>query len=186
MVGTFRRRLARTERGAAAVEAALVLTAVVLPVVFGIIAYGYMLSFRQTLSQAASEGARAAVGAPLTGNCSGQPSSWTATSCPADYAIAQAVQGALSSYGMSCVNPPAGSPSDTTGAAVTSKTQVQCTISVPVTTTTSTPNCSDGVHYCATVSVSYPYRSQNLLPTIPGLGFTLPSSLSFTTTVEVG
>ncbi len=51
-------RPARRERGAAAVEFALVVP-LLLTLVFGIISYGYLLSFRQSLSQAAAEGARA-------------------------------------------------------------------------------------------------------------------------------
>lgn len=47
------------ERGASAVEFALVVIPL-LWLVFGIISFGMMLSFRQTLSQAATEGARAA------------------------------------------------------------------------------------------------------------------------------
>jgi Flp pilus assembly protein TadG len=53
------RRPAQRERGAAAVEFALVVP-LLLMLVFGIISYGYMLSFRQSISQAAAEGARAA------------------------------------------------------------------------------------------------------------------------------
>ena len=48
----------RTDRGAAAVEFALVLIPLIW-IVFGIIDYGFMLSFRQQVSQAADEGARA-------------------------------------------------------------------------------------------------------------------------------
>jgi Flp pilus assembly protein TadG len=55
-----------SESGAAAVETALCLVFIVVPLVLGIIEFGAMLSFRQALSQAASEGARAAVGAPST------------------------------------------------------------------------------------------------------------------------
>lgn len=47
------------QRGAAAVEFALLLVPLLL-IVFGVISFGMMLSFRQTLSQAATEGARAA------------------------------------------------------------------------------------------------------------------------------
>lgn len=47
------------QRGAAAVEFALLMIPLLL-IVFGIISYGVMLSFRQTVSQAATEGARAA------------------------------------------------------------------------------------------------------------------------------
>lgn len=62
-MGDFRRIFARGERGAAAVEFALVAPLLLL-LVLGIISYGYMLSFRQGLSQAAAEGARAAAVAP--------------------------------------------------------------------------------------------------------------------------
>ena len=54
-----RNRRRRSESGAAAVEFALVLPLLML-LLFGIISYGVMLSFRQSLSQAAAEGARAA------------------------------------------------------------------------------------------------------------------------------
>lgn len=53
------------ERGAAAVEFALVVPLLV-TLLFGIISYGYLLSFRQSVSQAAAEGARAAAVAPAT------------------------------------------------------------------------------------------------------------------------
>lgn len=62
MTGYGARR--RDESGAAVIEAALVLCFVVLPVTFAAISYAYMLSFRQTLSQSATEGARAAAVAP--------------------------------------------------------------------------------------------------------------------------
>lgn len=52
-------RARRDVRGAAAVEFALILP-VLMILVFGIINYGDMLSVRQSVSQAASEGARAA------------------------------------------------------------------------------------------------------------------------------
>ncbi len=88
--GVARRRRAGRwpdERGAAAVEFALVVPFLLL-ILFGIISYGYMLSFRQTLSQAASEGARAAAGAPSTALASS--------------AALSAVTDSLSQYGMTC------------------------------------------------------------------------------------
>ncbi|MBS4751335.1 pilus assembly protein [Nocardioides sp. zg-ZUI104] len=54
---------ARRERGAAAVEFALIVPVLML-LVFGIINYGHMLSVRQSVSQAAAEGARAAAVEP--------------------------------------------------------------------------------------------------------------------------
>ena len=55
----------RRERGAAAVEFALIVPVFFL-LLFGIISYGYMLNFRQSVSQAAAEGARAAAVAPAS------------------------------------------------------------------------------------------------------------------------
>lgn len=77
----------RDQRGAAAVEFALVLP-ILLLLVFGIIAYGYMLSFRQSMSQAAAEGARAAA---VNVNAGARETE----------AIA-AVNEALGAYGVSC------------------------------------------------------------------------------------
>jgi Flp pilus assembly protein TadG len=57
--GALLRRRRTGDRGAAAVEFALILFPLML-IVFGIINYGDMLSVRQSVSQAASEGARAA------------------------------------------------------------------------------------------------------------------------------
>lgn len=56
-------RRRRSERGAAFVEFVLVVP-FLLGVIFLIVSFGVMLSFRQTLSQAAAEGARAAAVAP--------------------------------------------------------------------------------------------------------------------------
>jgi Flp pilus assembly protein TadG len=53
------RRRERGQGGAAAVEFALVAPLVLL-LLFGIIGYGFMLTFRQALSQGAAEGARSA------------------------------------------------------------------------------------------------------------------------------
>jgi Flp pilus assembly protein TadG len=58
----------RRARGAVAVEAALVICFILVPLTMGIITYGYMLSFRQSISQAAAEGARAAAVAPASAN----------------------------------------------------------------------------------------------------------------------
>lgn len=63
MVRARMRSRARDERGASALEFALVLPVLVL-FLFGIVSYGYMFSVRQALTQAAAEGARAAAVAP--------------------------------------------------------------------------------------------------------------------------
>ncbi|MGN6251660.1 MAG: TadE/TadG family type IV pilus assembly protein [Marmoricola sp.] len=159
----------RTEGGAAAVETALCLCFVVLPLLFGIISWSYMLSFRQAVSQAAAEGARASVGAPSTSTpCATptatkpDPTAFTAAGCPQQYYAAQAVHSALDNYGMSC-----------------GVGYLTCTIAAA-----SAVNCAVG-HTCMTVTVTYPYRAHSLLPTIPGFGFTLPPDITVTSTVEV-
>lgn len=57
-------RAATDDAGAAALEFAAILLPL-MALIFGIIGYGYMLSFRQAISQAAAEGARAAAVAPV-------------------------------------------------------------------------------------------------------------------------
>lgn len=81
-----RRGRSRDERGASAVEFALVLPILVL-FLFGIITYGYMFSVRQALTQAAAEGARAAAVAP-SGTSSAE--------------AVEAVNGALGGLNLTC------------------------------------------------------------------------------------
>ena len=158
----------RGERGAAAVEAALVICFIVLPLVFGIIAYAYMLSFRQSLSQAATEGARAA--AVLYTSDTG-----AARAAGQQQAAQRAVNNALSSFGVTC---------DATlgtlrrnGEAVGS-----CQVSV---LTAGSAGCDSAAHNCMQVNLNYLYRDHTLLPTVPGLGFTLPGDLGYSATAEV-
>ncbi|KQY60277.1 hypothetical protein ASD11_12505 [Aeromicrobium sp. Root495] len=147
------------EGGAAAVEFALI-APIFIALVFAVISYGYMLSFRQSISQAAAEGARVYATAP---------SGSTATRTDA---IA-AVNRALTSYGVTC----------TSGGGLTRNGSAVGTCTVP--TTTSACAGSSSASRCATVAISYSYRNNPLMPSFPGLGITLPSTLSFNTTVEV-
>lgn len=159
-----RRRSRAGEDGAAAVEFAL-LVPVICVVVFATISYAYMFSFRQALSQAAAEGARASVGAAVTGTCPPTAAAYPVTGCPAQAAAADAVARSLDGYGMTC-----------NGAA-----HLTCAITPP--TTCSGPPAASG--QCVTVTVSYPYREHDLLPSVPGFGFTLPETLRFSSTVVV-
>ena len=145
--------LSRSERGAAAVETALTLCFVVIPLVFAAISYAYMLSFRQTVSQSAAEGARAAAVAP------------SSTSTPDRMAAATAAVSAAMSSG--------------TGNLTCGQNYLTCTV-------TTVPNCGNGSsHDCMSVTVEYPYRDHSLLPSVPGLGFMLPSSISYSAVAEV-
>jgi len=101
----------RRERGAVTVEFVLVLP-FFLFLIFEIINYGMMLSFRQTMSQAAAEGARAAAVAP--------PNLDGATRVPiAKAAVSEAFEGQIgpplscTSGGLTCTVTPSPSPCTT-------------------------------------------------------------------------
>jgi len=146
------------EHGAAAVEFALVVP-IFLALLFGIISYGMMLSLRQGISQATAEGARVYAVSPA-----GTPGADVRT------AARQAINDAISSYGVSCSG---GGTLVKDGAAVGT-----CTIpDEPVA-------CSGGPGRCATVKIVYNYRANPLVPSFPGLGVTMPEALQFQTTVR--
>lgn len=144
------------EDGAAAVEFALLVVPLLL-LVLAAISYGYMLSFRQALSQSATEGARAAA---VT---LGTPSGTEQVDAARD-----ALDEALGSYGITCVG------TNLVRGGVTVGT---CAVTVAA--------CSNNVSRdCATVALDYDYAAHPLLPT-PGIGFVMPDSLGYTAVAEV-
>lgn len=162
MVGS---RRARRERGASAVEFGVMIP-VILLVILEVMSWAYMFSFRQALSQAADEGARAAVGAP-SATCPAT-ATWT-SSCSGQAAVTTAVRNALGNYKYG-------------------GTQLACGAAGLVCTVTGTSSCPVG-HNCVSVTVTYPYRSQPLLGHLPTnvgpFNLVLPPDLSFTSIVQV-
>lgn len=150
---TSRRR--RAERGVALVEFAFV-ALLLFALVFGIISYSYMMSFRQAMTQATAEASRAGAIA-----VSGQSQTRALT----------ALNEALDPYGVTC----SGSQLFRDGTPVGS-------CSVPLPAGCDSPTDTD---QCITVSVTYNYRAHPLLPTFPGLGITLPTSIGFTSVAQV-
>ena len=128
--------------------------------VFAVISYGYMLSYRQAVSQAASEGARSVAVAP------GGTSQAQLASRARD-----AVNGSLGSYGVQCAE----------GGVLTrgGSTVGSCTI-------TTSASCGAGGSTCTTVVVDHAYRTNPLIPSFPGLGITLPDRLRYSASMEVG
>jgi hypothetical protein len=127
-----------------------------------------MFSFRQALSQAAEEGARAAVGGATSG-CSAT-GSWNVSGCLPGTAAAGAVADALTSY-------------KNNGTALTCDGGgLSCSI-------TQAPAASCQASVCVQVTVTYPYRSQPLLhgmpSAIPPFSLVLPPDLTFTSIVGV-
>lgn len=153
-----RRAGRRDDRGAAALEFGLILPVLVL-LVFGVIAFGYMLSFRQAMSQAAAEGGRAAA-VQMAGTSSGDRIS----------AARAAVNDALDFYGVEC----------TSGGALTHSGGASGNCAITIGACTSGPSDTQ----CAKVTLEYPYSDNSL---IPGLGINafLPDNLVYTAEVRV-
>lgn len=149
-----RSRALRDSRGAAAVEFALIMP-ILLLLVFGIISYGYMLSFRQAISQAAAEGARAAAVAQR--DADQQPD-----------AVA-AMNDALDSYGVTC----AGESLRRGGVNVGS-----CAVDI------ATCEGEAASVRCVTVTIDYAYDDHPLLP-VPGVGIVLPDNLRYSAVARV-
>jgi hypothetical protein len=140
------------------VEFALILP-IFVALVFGIVSYGYMLSYRQALGQAASEGARAAAVVPSGMAAADKLSRAT-----------NALNDSLSSYGVRCDGAALKNGSSTSGS---------CSIR------TTTPCPSDSTRSCAIVTVTHDYRAHPLIPSFPGLGISLPEKLTYKAVVEV-
>ena len=160
----------RREEGASAVEFALI-APLLLFLLFAIIGYGYMLSFRQALSQAAAEGARAAAVTPAGAATSG---GLAALNVERRTRALEAVNQGLGSYGVACTS--AGTVTRGGVAAAGS----MCAISDATACSGSTTGAT-----CVKVTIKYNYRDNSLLPSFPGLGVVLPDQLSYSTEAEV-
>jgi Flp pilus assembly protein TadG len=147
----------RGQEGNAALEFAL-LAPLVLYLILGLITYGWILAFRQTLSQGAAEGARAAAVSP---------GGYTDTQ-KKNAAIA-AINDSLTTYGLTC---------DTSGNLLKSGSIVgYCTVGVAICT-------NDSSNRCITVSLDYLYQDHPLIP-LPGMGIAAPSHIPYTAVAEV-
>ena len=153
------RRCAPADRGAAAVEFALVVPLLLL-LIFGIISYGMMLSFRQGLTQAASEGARAAA--------------VTLVDADKRTAAAAAIDEVMGAYDVSCQL--------ATSNLLKGGTDVgTCSVSNPAKCTPTQPAADP---QCVTVTLTYDYR-ENSAFVFPGSGVIVPEQLSYTASVRV-
>ncbi|GAW48616.1 MULTISPECIES: TadE/TadG family type IV pilus assembly protein [unclassified Nocardioides] len=155
MSGGVARPARRGERGAAAVEFALVVPFLLL-LVFGIISYGFMLSFRQGVSQGAAEGARAAAVSPA-----GDDADRLA-------AARDALNDSLDTYGVTC---------DASGVLLRGGTSVgTCAVTIAAC-------ANDGGAQCASLTVDYLYDDHPLVPGFPLVP--LPDHLDYTAVARV-
>ena len=135
-------------------EFALVAPLLIL-LVMGVISYGYMLSFRQALSQGAAEGARAAAVSPYPAAADKQAAGLAA------------LNEALDAYGVSC-----------DGVAVGSHLKKN-SVNVGTCAVTTTPCSNDATKDCVTAALNYLYQDHPLTPKFPGVGLVLPENLAY-------
>ena len=152
-------RCARTsrgdnERGAAAIEFALVAPLLIL-LVMGVISYGYMLSFRQALSQGAAEASRATAVSPFP------------TAAARQQEGLDALNESLGSYGVACDGFAAGSHLRKDGENVGT-----CSVTIAAC-------ANDPTKDCVTTALAYGYQAHPLTPSFPGVSLVLPESLGY-------
>lgn len=147
------RRL-RGEAGAALVEFALVMP-LLIALLYGIVSFGVALAVKQSITQAASDAARAAVPYPQNNDPN--------EAGPSGVAVAQATNtlGWVLGSGGTCGNNSAG---------------ITCTTSV-----VTCPN-QPSENNCLTITVTDDYKDHPIIPNLPLLGLLLPTSISSTTT----
>lgn len=146
------------EQGAALLEFAMVMV-LLFVLLFGIITFGYMMSFRQSMTQSAAEGARAAASAPRPRAGAVYDNSIALTR--AREATAQAVSG----FGRSC----------NAGGLTCTWEILDCNGSAD---TPATPDCM-------TVTLSYDYAGHPLLPEFPLVSAAVPNTLAATSVVQL-
>ena len=147
----------RDEKGAALLEFALVIPLFVL-VLYGLIAFGLILSAKNSITHASAEGARAAIG------------SYNDPAYPTDVArsaaaLATAKNQVAKSLGWLGSKYQASDSPDPTVAHCVNSTSLSS--------------------MCITVKVVYPYATRPLVAPAPGLGLVTPSSFSATAVVEL-
>jgi Flp pilus assembly protein TadG len=146
----------RNDNGASAVEFALVLPLLAL-LLFGIISYGVMLSFRQSLSQAAAEGARAAAVTFVEGQKQSEA-----------YA---SVNEALGSVGVTCVSGVLKKGATTVGSCAVTQPGPCAPVAVGI--------------KCVKVTLVYDYRDHPIVPSFPGVGAAIPEKLTYSAQARV-
>lgn len=130
-----------------------------LTLLFGIVDYGYMLVFRQAVSQAAAEAARSAAVLGATGPAA----------TPQQLAAARAaVDDTLRTFDVTC----SGTTLRRRGVVVGT-----CLTSVA-------PCANEPSRDCASVTLTYHYEDHPLIPSVPGLGVVLPEDLTYVSVVR--
>jgi Flp pilus assembly protein TadG len=152
-------RRGRGDEGASFVEFALI-SIVLFTILFGIINFGLILSFRQDVTRAAAEGARGgAVALPST--------TYPSYSAAAKAAATSATNDAVQKIGGKFKNLGCGTDGMT------------CTVADPA------PCPSQSAYTCVTVTVSYAYKAKPLYGNLPFVSLFNPQTVSATSVVRI-
>ncbi|MGH2719138.1 MAG: TadE/TadG family type IV pilus assembly protein [Actinomycetota bacterium] len=152
----LRRRL-RGDRGSVAVEFAIILP-VFLILVYGGLSFGLAMSAKSIVTEAAADGARAAIG-QSTAVAQGQ--TYSAAELVAQNEAEQVLNNEGTGY----------------------KTYAVVT---PTQSIAGDGTCGSSLSaVCVTVSISFPYSAHPAIPNAPGLGLVLPTNVNAAYTVEV-
>ncbi|MDQ3304807.1 MAG: pilus assembly protein [Actinomycetota bacterium] len=143
------------QRGAALVEFSLVVV-LFFTLLYGLVAYGLMLALKQSVTNAANEGARAAIGGSIQDSYATASSGlgWLGTKCCRSDITAL-------------------TPQTTNAPLVINPVQALC------------PGAALGGSECVTVSVSYDFKDSPLLPPLPGFGLAFPDTIASTGVIQL-
>jgi Flp pilus assembly protein TadG len=150
------RRNGRSEAGAETVEFAIVVV-LLITLVYGIVSLGLMLGAKVTLTQAASDGARAGIVESSTVPSGGGLS-------PAETAANSQAASDVSWMGK--------------GTCGLSGTTITCV-------STQAPCASNTSNTCLTETVTYNYAKSPLIPLAPGLNIITPTTIVSTSTLQI-
>jgi hypothetical protein len=123
---------------------------------YGLVAYGLMLALKQSVTNAANEGARAAIGGSIeeSYDTASDGLGWLGAKC-------------CRSDNAALVPQTAGAP------LVINPIQALC------------PGAAPGGPQCVTVSVSYDFAGAPLLPPLPGFGLAFPDTIQSTGVIQL-
>ena len=174
-------RAAKAQQGAAAVEFALIASLLCM-LLFGIVEFGVILAVKSSVTQAASEGARAAVPelwCPANSTCQYPNTSGTPSACRG-----QTVH-TTSSPDFTCLY----------GAATDQATKTMSWLSSCSSSSTAAVQCTSSADYCTpgdattgvciTTKVLYDYKDNAIFPSLPLLSSFLPSTIPSQTVVKI-
>jgi Flp pilus assembly protein TadG len=149
------------ERGTAVLEFAIV-AVIFLGLVYGAISYGVIFWMKATITHAAEEGARAAIGGVSSDPDPNKTPEGRAKAKVVDV-VDKGLPAAYAKYSDGTVASPAGTPPEATVG----------------------PCANDPAVSCITVTVTYPYKNYPVLPALPPIFPVLPDQLKSTSVVQL-